>query len=211
MQVSKAEKKHILYSTLSFAYTSKRSIGFRESEIMMHSHIQQMSHTNPYVLQIHCFAGRNQRITELLRLGKISKVLESNYSLFILYMYLLICNHYGTELHLLRLSLLKHFVPNIGHTQIRRGWGKMKDFFMSIRNHAMFSQQRNNNKNKQTYKTKTPKHNNNNNKNNWEENAFLLLLSAKTGNLEFFDEENFCIHFHIFFSLLITFKLLNFS
>lgn len=72
----------------------------------------------------------------------------------------------------------------------------------------MLSEHRNNNKNQQT---KHKKRQEQQQKTNWEEKAFLLLLSAKTGNLEFFDEEIIWIHFCIFFSLLMTFKLLNFS
>lgn len=57
----------------------------------------------------------------------------------------------------------------------------------------MFSEQRNKNKT-----NKNPKKNNK----NWEEKAFLLLLSAKTGNLEFFHEEIIWMHFHNFFQLV---------
>lgn len=41
--------------------------------------------------------------------------------------------------------------------------------------------------------------------------TFLLPLPAKRGKLKIFDAEIILIHFHIFFSLLMTFKLLNFS
>lgn len=117
MHVSKAEKKNI-FSTLFSVYTSKYSIVFPKSELVIYSHVQQMSHTNPYILQIHSF---QVEIRELLRLEKISKVIKSNHYLFILYMYLLICNHHGTYFHLLTLCLLNHFVPDIGQMQIRRG------------------------------------------------------------------------------------------
>lgn len=117
------QRKKPIFSTLFSVYTSKYSTVFPKSEIMIHSHIQQMSHTNPYILQIH---GFQVEIRELLRLEKISKVIKSNHYLFILYMYLLICNHYGKYFHLLTLCLLNHFVAYIRQMQIRRGWSRMK-------------------------------------------------------------------------------------